>query len=247
MALETYLGVANLGTAIGGTDPAVLVGARENDGTRGSLRLKDTTHELLVNDASVAAALTTLLTGLALAAGSNEIGRTNIKHFNITASGSGILTRPANTTTYASGDSVSDNATAGSVSALPVTISDTNDNPVDIVEIMLDSSDTGFGGSTLRVHLFASDPTASSGVQAGDNAVYSQKRADWIGSFSGVMMGFFDGCRGVLTPDGPTVKIARVESGGMRLWWQLQILNAATPAINSSVFTPIFKGYQGRP
>jgi hypothetical protein len=171
---------------------------------------------------------------------------TNIKHFVITASGSGVLTRPANTSTYAAADSISDNTTAGSVSALPVTVSDTNDNPVNIIEILLDCSDTGFSAASMRVHFFAADPTASSGVQGGDNAAYSQKRAGWVGSFSGIMMGFFDGCRGVLTPDGPAVKIANVESGGIRLWWQLQILSAATPAGNSSVFTPTFKGYQGR-
>jgi hypothetical protein len=171
---------------------------------------------------------------------------TNIKHFIVTATGSGILTRPANTTTYAAADSISDNATAGSVTALPVTLSDTNDDPVNIIEILLDCNDTGFSGASMRVHLFFSDPTASTGVQGGDNAPYSQKRAGWMGSFSGTMMSFFDGSRGVLIPDGPAVKIARVESGGKRVWWQLQILSAATPASNSSVFTPVFKGYQGR-
>jgi hypothetical protein len=189
------------------------------------------------------------LEGLAAAAtpaGSNEIGRTNIKHFNIVATGSGILTRPANTTAYAANDSVSDNATAGSVTPLPVTVSDTNDDPVDITEILLDSTDTGFGGVPVRVHLFNSDPTASSGVGAGDNVAWSQKKAGWVGSFSGTMIAFSDGSRGVLTPDGPAVKLASVESGGKKLWWQLQTLGAATPSASSTVFTPRFKGYQGR-
>jgi hypothetical protein len=179
-------------------------------------------------------------------AGTNEIGKTNIKHFNIPATGAGILTRPANTTAYAANDSVSDNATIGSVTALPVTISDVNDDPVNVLEVLLDTNDTGFGNVSVRVHVFTSDPTASSGVQGGDNAAWSQKRSGWAGSFSGTMTLFNDGARGVLTPDGPSVKLMNVESGGRRLWWQLQVLGVATPSANSTIFTPRFKGYQGR-
>ncbi len=187
--------------------------------------------------------LKALLTGIVLAAGTNEIGKTNVKHFNVTGS---TLTRPANTTAYAANDSVSDNATAGSVTAQTVTVSDTNDNPVDLLEVLLTSTDTGFGNVSMRLHVFESDPTASSGVGAGDNAAYSQKQAGWVGSFTGTMIAFSDGSRGVLIPDGPTVKIANVESGGKRLWWQLQVLGGATPSANSTTFIPRFKGYQGR-
>jgi hypothetical protein len=195
----------------------------------------------------IAQRLSTLITsGLTLGASANEIGRTNIKHFNVAATGSGILIRPANTTAYSANDSVSDNATAGSVTALPVTVSDTNDDPVNIIEILLDTTDTGFANVAVTVHVFNSDPTASSGVVGGDNAAWSQKKAGWAGSFSGTMKGFSDGARGVLIPDGPTVKLMNVSSAGKIVWWQLQVLAAATPSANSTVFTPRFKGYQGR-
>ena len=191
----------------------------------------------------VAQRLTTMLTGIVLAAGTNEVGKTNIKHINVTGT---ILTRPANSTAYSANDSVSDNATAGSVTALPITVSDTNDDPVDITEIVMDSTDTGFGGVLVRVHLFTSDPTASTGVGGGDNAAWSQKRAGWAGSFSGTMISFSDGSKGTLIPDGGPVRLIHVESGGKRIWWQLQTLGAATPSGSSTTFTPRVKGYQGR-
>jgi uncharacterized membrane protein YfbV (UPF0208 family) len=190
--------------------------------------------------------LKALLTGITLAAGSHEVGKVNVKIFNIAASGAGILTRPANTTPYSIGDSVSDNATAASVTALPITLSDTNDDPLNITEIEFDTTDTGFANAYVKVHVFNSDPTASSGVGGGDNAAWSQKRAGWVGAFSGQLTGFSDGCRGNLISNGAPVRIANVESGGKRLWWQLQVMSAVTPSANSTVFTPRFKGYQGR-
>jgi hypothetical protein len=87
------------------------------------------------------------------------------------------LTRPANTTAYTAADSISDNATAGSVTALSATISDTNDDPITITDIIVNSTDTGLAGKKIRAYLFNSDPTASTGVGGGDNAAYSQKKA----------------------------------------------------------------------
>jgi len=244
--------VSTLENLLGLRAPGDASAAGDLSQTTGGIR-KDTATDLAGADGNYAPVQLDpvgnlrVVQGAATPAGGNEIGKTNIKHFNIAATGGGVLTRPANMTAYTAADSVSDNATAGSVTALPVTIADADDNPIDLIEILLDCDDTGFGTAQFRMHLFESDPTANSGVQAGDNAAWSQKRAGWVGSFSGTMTAFFDGCRAVMTPDGPSVKIANVESSGRRLWWQLQILSAATPAQNSSVFTPRFKGYQGRP
>lgn len=178
-------------------------------------------------------------------AGSNEIGRTNIKHVMATGT---AMTRPANTTAYAANDSISDNATAGSVTANVVTISDANDDPVNITQILLSSTDTGPGtaGAFIRLHLFNSDPTANSGVVGGDNAAWSNKQAGWIGSFTGQMTAFSDGSRGVLVPDGPAVMTTSPGSGARTFWWQLQTLGAFTPSANSTTFTPRFRGFQGR-
>lgn len=160
------------------------------------------------------------------------------------------LTRPANTTAYSIGDSISDNATAGSVTAKSTNnLSDTNDHPIDIAEILLTSTDTapGAAGTQIRCHLFNSDPTASSGVVGGDNAAWSNKQAGWVGSFSGTMRAFSDGSRGVLVPDEGTLRMISPVSGAKNLYYQLQTLGAFTPSANSTTFTPTFKGFQARP
>lgn len=157
------------------------------------------------------------------------------------------LTRPANVTAYAANDSVSDNATAGSVTANTVTISDTNDFPVGVAAVELNSTDTGFGGATIRMWVYNSDPTAATGVVGGDNAAFSNKRAGFVGTLSGVMRTFSDGSRGVLVPDEGSLLLSLPGSGARTLWWQLQTLSAATPSANSTTFIPTFRAYQAIP
>jgi hypothetical protein len=166
------------------------------------------------------------------------------------------LTRPANTTAYSAADSISNNATAGSVTALVSgNISDTNDDPIFISEILVRSTDTGLAGKKLRAYLFNSDPTANSGVGAGDNAAYSQKIAGYVGSFVGVMeTGFSDGSVGRLLPTfndangnpaGAFVPVRPV-SGARTLYIQYQAVEAFTPSANSTTIIGTAKGWQGR-
>ena len=86
------------------------------------------------------------------------------------------LTRPAagsgGTTTYTIGDSISNHATAGSVTALVSgNFSDTNDHPVAIEELLLQTTDTTFG-NVLNVTAVASgtlavgQPITGSGIPA---------------------------------------------------------------------------------
>lgn len=176
-------------------------------------------------------------------AGTAEIGKVAFDHISVAGT---AMTRPANTTAYSANDSISDNATAGSVTANVVTLSDTNDDPVNLTEILLASTDTGLGGATVRIHLFNSNPTSSSGVVGGDNAAWSNKQAGWVGSMSGVMTAFSDGSRGRLVPDAGSNIIIDPVSGGRTLYWQVQALTGFTPSGNSTTLTPTFKGYQGR-
>lgn len=159
------------------------------------------------------------------------------------------LTRPANVTAYTALDSISNNATAASVTANSVSLSDTNDHPIDISEILLATTDTGPGTAAIqiRVHLFNSDPTASTGVVGGDNAAWSNKQAGWVGSFSGTMRAFSDGSRGIMVADEGTLRLISPVSGAKTLFWQLETLGAFTPSANSTTFTPTFKGFQARP
>jgi len=165
------------------------------------------------------------------------------------------LTRPANVTPYSAGDSISNNATAGSVTALSATVSDTNDDPVTITEILVSSNDTGLAGKKLRAYLFNSDPTANSGVGAGDNAAYSQKVAGYVGSFMGYMeTGFSDGCVGRLVPtyneanlsQAGAFVIAKPVSGAKTFYIQYQAVEAFTSSANSTTIIGTAKGFQGR-
>lgn len=183
---------------------------------------------------------------LKLGAGTNEIGKANWRHFNVLGA---TLTRPANQTPYTGNDSVSNDGTAGNVTALTSNdLSDVNDDPINLTEILMDSTDTAVGVAlaTMRLHLFNSDPTASSGVVAGDNIAYSNKKAGWFGSFSGVMRPFSDGSKGVFVPDEGASRLALPASAAKNIWWQLQTIAAFTPSANSTTFTPRFKGFQGR-
>jgi hypothetical protein len=170
------------------------------------------------------------------------------------------LTRPANATPYTALDSISDNATAGSVTALSASLSDTNDDPVTITDIHIKSTDTGLAGKRIRAYLFNSDPTASTGVVGGDNAAYSQKVAGYIGSFSGVLeSGFSDGTVGRLVPsyaDGAAAGTPHAPAGGFivvkptagakTLFIQYQAVDGFTPSANSTTIIGTARGYQGR-
>jgi hypothetical protein len=170
------------------------------------------------------------------------------------------LTRPANTTAYTAADSISDNATAGSVTALSATLSDVNDDPIFISEILVTSTDTGLAGKRIRAYLFNSDPTASTGVGGGDNAAFSQKKAGYIGSFSGVLeTGFSDGTVGRLVPSfndstaSPSQAapaggfiVTKPTSGAKTIYIQFQAVDAFTPSANSTTIIATARGWQGR-
>jgi len=159
------------------------------------------------------------------------------------------LTRPANTTAYSAGDSVSDNATAGSVTANSITVADVADQPVTVEVVTLTTADTGPGaaGATFEMHLFDSNPTSSSGVGAGDNAAYTQKRAGWVGVLSGTFRAMSDGSVARLVPSsGDNRIITTPVSGAMTLYWQLVAVTGFTPSANSTTFILTVEGFFGR-
>lgn len=165
--------------------------------------------------------------------------------------GTGV-TRPANVTAYAANDSVSDNATAGSVTANSVALADITDNPFSIERCKLATADTGpaTAGATFEMYLYSSDPTLSSGVGGGDNAAFSNKQAGFIGRLSGTFIGgtgsFSDGSVAILTPVEGTRVIAFPGSTVKTIWWQIKTNTIFTPSANSTVFTPTFEGFVGR-
>lgn len=158
------------------------------------------------------------------------------------------LTRAANATPYSIDDSVSDNATIGSVTALPVTVSDVDDDPVTIERIRIDTADTGPGtaGATWEIYVYNSNPTASSGVQGGDNTAFSNKRAGLIGRMTGTWLPMQDGSFLEATPLVGSRLTTAPGSGAKTLWLQYKTKTAFTPSANSTVYTPTVEGFQGR-
>lgn len=171
----------------------------------------------------------------------------DLQSFSVVGS---TLTRPANTTGYTALDSISNNATAGSVIAQSTgSLAGLVDQPITLNNIALESTDTGPGtaGAIIRLHLFNTDPTLNSGVVGGDNAAWSNKQAGWLGSFSGTMRLFSDGSRGNLVCDGmPELAYILPADGARNFWYQLQTLSAFTPSANSTTFIPHFRGRIGR-
>lgn len=157
------------------------------------------------------------------------------------------LTRPADTTPYTALDSISNHATAGSVTALvSANFSDTNDAPVFITHIEVKSTDTGLNNKTIRARVFRSDPTASSGVGAGDNATYSNKQAGLVASFIGTMQsGISDGAAGTLVPsNGNPGVVAYPVSGARTFYVQYESVDGFTPSANSTQLTGTLYGLQ---
>jgi hypothetical protein len=160
------------------------------------------------------------------------------------------LTRPANQTPYSVGDSVSNHGTAASVTALSATVSDVNDAPVNVTHIELDTNDTGIGAATttMRVYLYNSDPTASSGVVNGDNGAFSNKKAGLVGTFVGIGIAMSDGGKFICTPEAGAAYLAcKPTSGAKTLFVQHQIIGGTpTPSANSTTIDTKICGFQGR-
>ena len=156
------------------------------------------------------------------------------------------LTRPANATAYTANDSVSDNATAGSVTALSSTVSDTNDDPICVERVRVVSTDTGVANKSFRAWIYNSDPTASSGVGAGDNVAFANKMAGFVGTVSGTFRAMSDGSVACLTPDEGARIICTPSSGAKLLYIQYQTLSDFTPSGSSTTFIGRVEGFQGR-
>lgn len=97
---------------------------------------------------------------------------------------SDTVTRPANTTQYASGDLIANSATASAVTALSFAVGVRPDAGIKIRRAHLHKDDDDVTAATFRLHLFTSDPTATDPTN-GDNGALQLTGvlASAIGSF----------------------------------------------------------------
>jgi hypothetical protein len=158
------------------------------------------------------------------------------------------MTRPANTTVYSAGDAVSNSATPASVTPLTFGAADAADAPVMLTHLAIVSTDTGpaAAGATFEAWLFNADPTANAGVGGGDNAVFSQKQAGFIGRMSGSFVAASDGSIAMLTPVDGSFIGARPAAGGTSVYAVLKTLTGFTPSANGTTFSCTLRGVQGR-
>ncbi len=131
-------------------------------------------------------------------------GTVTVGGTTIVQSASGTITRPADTTAYASGDLVANSVTAGSVTALQFsTLARISGGSGVIVGARIQKSTAGITNAAFRVHYFDTVPTFTS---AGDNSALSTVVVASAKGYLGyvdipAMVGFSDVAWGTGAPD----------------------------------------------
>jgi hypothetical protein len=136
------------------------------------------------------------------------------------------MTRPANTTAYASGDLVADNTTAGSVTPMSFSVARIAGGSVMIRRARVNKSGTGITNANFRLHLYSSSPT----VTNGDNGVWlSNQRATYLGSLDVTLdRAMSDGAAGIGAP-GAGAEISHELASGQTIYGLLEARGAYTP------------------
>lgn len=151
---------------------------------------------------------------------------------NINVNPTANFTRPADTTAYASGDTVANSVTAGSVTPLTLTAARVTAGAFMVHRLGLRKSGTSVTNAAFRVHLFKTSPTSASG----DNAALSMTGvAGYVGYVDIVVdQAFTDGAMGFssLAMSDTIVSLA----SGTSLYALLEARAAYTP-ISAEVFT----------
>lgn len=159
-----------------------------------------------------------------------------LKVGNITANPTSVLTRPANTTAYASGDIVASNVTAGSIVVPSFTATGTASGSGHLRRARLISNKTtGMDGISFQIDFWQAAPTFS----GGDNAAYAVATgaANWLGSAVVSLSQAGDGAYGAGTPIvGDAIDFDLVS--GALIYWSLQATAVFTPA-SGQTFTLI--------
>lgn len=127
-----------------------------------------------------------------------------VSHYADVIDASSTITRPGDTTAYASGDLVANSTTAGSVNALTFNLAGRLSGKTGgVVGARIQKSTTGVSGAAFRLHLFSVVPTFTS---AGDNSAISSVVVASAKGYLGyiditAMTGFSDVAWGTGAPD----------------------------------------------
>lgn len=162
-----------------------------------------------------------------LASGTKVVSLTDIVTLTAT------LTRPSDTTAYASGDLVANSTTAGSV-----VFPNASANCPILRRLIFTKSGTSITNASFRIHIFAQSPTTG----GGDNATFSVTKEGYLGAFDvTVDRAFSNGACGVGVPITGT-EILNPNFGA--LYFIVEARGAYTPA-SGETFTLAFQALLG--
>lgn len=146
------------------------------------------------------------------------------------------LVRPANTTAYTQGSLIASSTTAGQVVLPSFQLSGIFGTQVAIPRIrLLTNATTGWGGTTLRVRFWTSQPVYAGGDGTGYSVTTGAARSSIYSGFDVTLAQLGDGAIGEAIPNvGAAVYLA----SGNLVFWDMQVASAAsvTP-ISGQVFT----------
>jgi hypothetical protein len=191
------------------------------------------------------AAVSNIMLDNPIPAGTNTIGAVTSNNALIERTAS--FTRPANTTAYASGDLVANNATAGSVA--PLTFTTVSRNAGDAVRIeraRINTSNALLTNASFRLHLFEGTPVPT----VGDNGVFNASGVlatsgidGYVGSFAITLSNSgTTGSTGRGIPDVGNAIIATPTSG-TSIFGLLEVTAAYVP-VSGATFTVSIEGYR---
>jgi hypothetical protein len=154
---------------------------------------------------------------------------------------SGSFVRPADTTTYASGDLVANSTTAGAVVPISMQATDVTNGTGFLRRCMLRKSGTGVTNAQFRVHVYQGDTIIT--CANGDNGIWSTNQVDnYLGSFDvTVDKAFTDGASGVGVPTNG-FELSFKAAGTVNLQFLLEARGAYTPG-SAEVFTLSFEDW----
>lgn len=229
-------------TAAAATDPALVVALSPNNTALGAgATTAATIRTALASDSpgiiatgTAGSPSATVLTvqGAAGATPQPVMGNTVVQ------AASSTITRPADTTAYASGDLVANSVTAGSVAALQfTTLARVSGGSGCIVGAQIQKSSNVVTNAAFRLHLFNTIPTFTS---AGDNSAISTVVVASAKGYLGyvditAMVGFSDVAWGSGAPDNTRGSIPYVATAQI-IYGILEVRGAYTP-VSAEVFT----------
>jgi hypothetical protein len=154
-------------------------------------------------------------------------------------SATGTVLRPADTNAYAIGDMVAQSVTAGSCSAIPMTVASAIDQPGGIMRCRVKVNDPAWLAAVVAVHVFRDPPTFANG----DNAAFAGglSESNYIDAFDVTLSDqFSDYVSGIGVPRGRRFMFFRPHTGTQNVYCVLETKTAVTPA-SAKTFTVEFE------